>query len=194
MPWQQCGFPQVGSWLPRPLLPKAITATLVCEEGVRALRRGGGWPRRLGGREAGVSQEMVESRQPSGWGEQHWALKERNKYLPASQQLLLKGIRGKKGDSLQNTARQGPYQVGPSNPSPPLHRVEEEMVLILPNFRRTAPSNPSVSLLLCIRHVAQAGSRQSRSLWPGTALTTRIANLHTSYPRACLRAHPQYCS
>ena len=61
---------------------------------------------------------MVEYRQPSGWCEQHWALKERNKYLPASQQLLLKGIRGKKGDSLQNTAGQGPYQVGPSNPSP----------------------------------------------------------------------------
>ena len=62
---------------------------------------------------------MVESRQPPGWGGEHWALKERNKYLPASQRLLLKGIRGEKGDPLQNTARQAPYQVGLSNPSPP---------------------------------------------------------------------------
>lgn len=73
----------------------------------------------MGGREAGVSQEMVESRQPPGWDEEHWALKEINKYLPASRQLLLKGIRGKKGDPLQNTAGQAPYQVGPSNLSPP---------------------------------------------------------------------------
>ena len=98
---------------------------------------------------------MVESRQPSGWDEQHWALKERNKYLLASQQLLLKGIRGKKGDPLQNTAGQAPYQAGPSNPSPSTGRRRNGFDSS--QFQKNSPRNPSVSLLLCIRHAHKLG-------------------------------------
>lgn len=83
---------------------------------------------------------MVESRQPSGWDEQHWALKERNKYLLASQQLLLKGIRGKKGTPYKTQPDRPPTKQDRAIQAPP--PAEEGMVLILPNFRRTAPGTP----------------------------------------------------
>lgn len=53
--------------------------------------------------------------------------------------------------------------------------------MLLPNFRITAPG-----ISAWLAHVsdacAQARPRESRSLWPGTALSTRMANLYSFLP------------
>lgn len=173
MPWQQRGFPHVGSRLPRPLLPKAITATPVCEEGVRALRRGGGWPRRLRGREAGGSQEMVESRRPPGWSRGETSI---SGHLS---DCSSRASEGRKGSPHKTQLDKPLDQAGLNNSSTPPQPHNEEMVLILPNFRKIAPRNPPVSLVLVSQTHAQAGPKHSWSLWPGRASVTDCTP-HTS--------------
>lgn len=141
LPWQQCGFPQVGSRLPRPLLPKAITATPVCEEGVRALRRGGRWPRSLGGKEAGGSPEMVESRQPSCGAEiagPFWRGTSISQHLSDCPSGVLEGGKGSPTEHICSSPL--PSRARHSKPEPP----NGGRALILPNSRKAAPRNPSV--------------------------------------------------
>lgn len=65
------------------------------------------------------------------------------------------------------------------------------MVLILPNFQKNSPRNPSVSLLLCIRHAHKLGPDRPVPVTE-TALTTRIANLHVLSP--ALSQSPPQCA
>lgn len=122
---------------------------------------------------------MVESRRPPGWSRGETSI---SGHLS---DCSSRASEGRKGSPHKTQLDKPLDQAGLNNSSTPPQPHNEEMVLILPNFRKQPPGIPLSHLFLCLRHMHKLGpntagpcGREEHQL--------QTAHLTHLYPLACL--------